>query len=367
MNRKLITVILACLLVAACAALAGCQEQGPSTACKLHSDADFDNLCDNCGAQVGLNIDPPATNPDPVTVHVVVHNDYSVPMENAVVSFMNGENVIQTTTVDKEGLCSISLLPGNYTMWVENLPEYHTGGGNIPVEVKEGMEAIKIDVLDNTPNGTFEKPFFLGEENATFNFNTNETFWFSMRAGEGRQVIIYNANVEVEYADEIYTPDENGRVMFHITANDPMDIKMFSVTNKNAEMQDIELVLQADPGTLDNPFILENLTDPVTTHVVKGSTVYYRFTAIEAATLTLCPGNAEIDVIGLSKTGLNEKGELVTVDAGATGPNLDGHIIQSVTLKVEIGDVVTIRVSTDADGSDGSDVTFTLTVVPEEE
>ncbi len=367
MNRKLITIILACLLVAACAALAGCQEQAPSTACKLHSDADFDNLCDNCGAQVGLNVDTPATNPDPVTVHVVVRNDYGKAMENATVNFMNIDRVIQKATVGKDGICSLSLLPGNYTMWVEDLPEFHTGDGNIPVEVKEGMEPITLNILDNTPNGTVEKPFFLGEENAVYSFNTNEALWFIIRAGEGRKVIIYNAGVEVEYDGEVYTPDENGRVEFHITSDDPKDYKKFLVTNKNADMQEIELVLEADLGTLDNPYTLDNLNDPVTTHVVKDGTVYYRFTVTEAGRLTLTPGNANIDVVGMSKTGLNEKGELVTVDAGATGPNMEDHVIQQVALNVEVGDVITIRVSTVADGADGSDVTFTMTYVLEEE
>ncbi len=340
MNRKLYAILL-CVLVATSVALAACQPQDATTGpCVAHSDADKDGLCDNCGIQVGVIGGTSTTAPKDVDVQFVVLDDFGEKMVGATVMITSQvEDIEVSLVVNEGGSCSTSLPVGDYTIVVENLPEFHLAGV-FKLEVEPGMGPVSLDIMDKTPNGTAEKPYFIGEEPRTEYFNTNEELWFTMRAGEGHYLVIHNANVEVEYEGLTYYPDSNGVVTVRIESEDAKDQLMVKVTNTSADPQEITVELYADPGTFDNPYQI-GLNQNTVAVVIEGGSVYYEWTATADGSLTVSSTSA-FNSITLTNTGK------VDGDQNDTGTQMAGPSEGALSLtlnNIKEGDVIRVQVS----------------------
>ncbi len=340
MNRKLYAILL-CVLVATSVALAACQPQDATTGpCLAHSDANKDGLCDNCGVQVGVIGGTTSTAPKDVEVRFVVMDDYGEKMVGATVMISsNIEDIEESLVVNDEGSCATTLPVGEYTVIVENLPEFHLAGV-FKLEVEPGMGPVALDIQDKTPNGTVEKPYFIGEEPRTEDFNTNEQLWFSMRAGEGRYLIVRNADAEVEYEGQIYYPDTDGVITVRIESEDAKDQLMVKVTNTSADPQQITVELYADPGTADNPFQID-LNQNTVAVVIEGGSVYYEWTATADGSLTVSSTSA-FNSITLTNTGK------VDGDQNDTGTQMAGPSEGALSLtlnNIKEGDVIRVQVS----------------------
>ncbi len=307
---------------------------------------------------------PTTAGPADVIVEMNLINQYGKALEGKL-NFTEKKTQEKTSvTFDANGKGSAILSEGEYSVEYEELPIY-CQGVDYSVTITKTSTSITLNVSDNTPNGSEERPFPLLDENATFHFTANATYWFSIRAGEGRNISIENPNVEVSCPNEageqiIYKPDENGVVKFHITAENPITVYYFTVSYKSDVEADIELLLQGDPGTFADPYKLESkdLGTPVTIMVAPNGTLYYKWTADRAGTLTLSVADAQMDIVGMTKT--SEGGG--TVDSGVTGKGEDGTLRDSVTLTVEKGDSIVVRVSHDSEDVNGKEVTFTLSI-----
>ncbi len=354
MNRKLCAILL-CVLVATSVALAACQQETPTTGpCLAHSDANKDGKCDNCGIQVGLPQASSQAGPKEVEVTFAVQDNRGTPMANALVLITGGE-ADETVTVGADGYCKLMLTEGNYVIMLENLPDYHLAGV-FNVTVEEGMDVVLLDVINNTPNGTAEKPFFLADEPVTKLFNTNEKIYFSLRGGEGRYLIIENANAEVEYNGQTYYSDTEGKITVRIETDDPKDTGILAVLNTAANDQEITLQLFADPGTADNP--LEAVLDQSTVaKVVEGGSVYYQWVATADGSLTVT-SNSAVNSISLTNMGKADGDH-------SSGTQMAGPTegAASVTLdNIKAGDVIRIQVSVVGSATEKAyEVDFTLT------
>ncbi len=356
-NRKLIALLL-CLLLATSVAMAGCQgQETPTTVgpCTEHTDIDKDGMCDNCGIQVGLVV--PTTKPGPKEVEVTfeVLNEEGQPMTGVTVHVKDGYNEVDvTTTVGSDGRCTLTLPRESYMATVEDLPIYHLAGFH-RFDAIEGVELIKITVYNNTPTGEMSKPFFVGTQPVTKSFEPGQQLYFTLRGGEGRIVIIRNPDVEVAYAGEIYTPDENGRLELYIVTEDPKDAVLLGVTNKSASAQDIEVDAYANPGTVDNPHEAE--LDKTTVVKVHGSSsIYYEWIATADGSVTVTSAS-EVNSISLTNT---KNGD----DSQITGTQMAGPTngAASVTLGgVKKGDIIRIQVSVTQDDVETEyEIDFTL-------
>ncbi len=352
MNRKWISILLVCMLVAACAALAACQEGGNNvtTACTLHSDANADGVCDNCGVRVGA-ADNSSSQAKPVDVKISVRNNYDKPMEGAIVNLKDVDGSIFNATANQDGMCTITLDPGQYSVWVDNLPENHISGGSISLEVKEGMQIVKMETIDNTPNGTEEKPFFLGDEKANYHFAANETFHFRARTSAVRAVVIDNPNVEVRYNNEVVQPNAEGRVEIRVELENAGDTISFTVTNKLSEELDLELGLVSDPGTQDNPYEAK-LNELTLVEIKDNGTVCYLWVVPEdfaEGTLTITSGSDKnsINLYNLTTS------RVTNFTEGQASVSLD---------KIHAGDSILISVTVTTGAGDGTHtIDFTLT------
>ncbi len=356
-NRKMICALLLCLLMVLSVAMVGCQENVETTTapCTAHSDANKDGKCDNCGIQVGFSANPTTSQTSQIEVSFEVFSDAGKPMEGAIVRVKdNYDEVDVTATVGADGTCKVTVPRERYIVSVENLPNFHLVGFK-NIDAEPGMEVVKITVMDNTPTGEMAKPFFVGSQPVTKNFAVGQVLYFSMRGGEGRELIIENPDVEVQYQGQVYSPDADGKIAVQIITNDPKDTVLVAVTNKGDAQQDITLDLYANPGTVDNPYeAVLNQTDVV--KIVAGGSVYYEWVATADGSLTVTSSCA-FNSISLTNTKSGDDQQLSgTQMAGPT----EGAA--SVTLEgIQKGDIIRIQISVTAQAGDAdTDVDFTL-------
>ncbi len=346
MNRKLL-VILLCVLVATSVALAACQNNDATDPCLAHSDADKDGKCDNCGVQVGLAVNSTAPAAQSVEVTFSVRDDYGDAMAGATLIIQDRDGAVNLTgTVGEDGTYKVTLDIGDYNVMVEDLPDYHLAGVyNITVE--DGMAPVQVSIIDNTPNGTAEKPFAVVEEPRTESFNANETFYFTVRGGYGKYLVVENANAEVSYDGQVYTPDAENKISFRVDSEDAKDKGIFTVTNKSAEGQDITVQLFADRGTMENPYDAQ-IGQSYTAHVSGDHSVYYLWTATADGSLTVTSTTA-INSISLFNL---ETSKMAGPTEGAGTLTLDG---------IQAGQVIRVEVSTSLEATEEeNDVEFTL-------
>ncbi len=353
MNRKFMIMLL-CVLVATSVALAACQPEAPeeSTGCAAHSDVNNDGLCDNCGIKVGFtnNTTAPAGN---VPVSFSVFNDEQMPMTGATVTITDRyTQEVFTATVGADGTVTVELPESDYSVGLEDLPEYHVAGFKT-LEVMPDMDTVALNVVNNTPNGSAERPFFIGSDVVTQEFAADSSLYFTMRFDWGRALIIDNPNVEVTVHGETFTADANGRVEVRVDVDDDQAQEHMTVIIANkGETQTLNMQPVSDPGTLENPFALE-LGKDTTAQVVDGNALTYAWTATADGVVTV---SSDTDISSLKLNNLtNSTSTAFTNDVSAgTGP--------SASLEVKAGDQITVEVTvTASSGGEYDEVVFKLT------
>ncbi len=334
LNQKIVVLVLLCLLV-----LAACQ---PENTCTQHGDINLDGKCDTCGVVLEA---PSTTDPIQVEVSFAVFNQYGKAMENAMLTLQSvAGGVPQNAVVDAGGGCKLTLVPGEYQVILEDLPEYHIPDVST-ITVQEGMGLVELTVTDNTPNGTENRPFFIGDEETSYHFAANEELWFHVRRGSDRSVIIQNPNVQVTLDGKLLTPDDAGQIVIRPESGDSRDYISFSVKNLDSTEQDVSVKLMSDPGTSQNPYIVDSLGQLIEVQVPADGSVCYKYVATAAGDLVLTTSNKGSSISMNNLMSYRDTG----FSAGE----------ETITIPVEVGDEVLITVST-TDGS--TEVSFTLSM-----
>ena len=266
-----------------------------------------------------------------------------------IITELNSENAPRMLKTDTDGAASVALFVGNYSIELINLPEYHLFG-TTTLTVAEGMDTVSLTVRNNTPDGSEEHPFFFSENSATFTFAADTTYYYNVFGGGSRTLVIHNPDVEVTYDGKAYLPDETGTVRVPLVVNNMQNLVVYSI--KSTKAQDVVITIEAEPGSMDNPFTAETGKD-IVADVPKDGSVNYTYTATQSGRLVLTTADS---INNISMTNTNTY-KTTNFSNGSTEP---------ITLEVNAGDVISITVSTV--GGDTSlasqNVTFRLSEEP---
>ena len=320
------------------------------TACDKNPPADTTEATTAAGEEATTEA-PTEAPAAKVEVTLTVKDQDGNAMPEAVLTILpaSEEGESATLTADNEGTVTVTLPEGEYTVRFDVLPEYVLGI-DTKITVKAGMEPVALEVIDNTPNGSEERPFVINEDSLTVTVPAGETYHFTLFGGYNRTLHVTDAGAEILFRDQTYAPDENGSIAVRIVTDSPRDHAYVALTNKSGDTREITLTLVSDPGAMDNPIVIETLGESITANVPQDGMVYYRWTATAAGKLTVTSADA-INNISLNNLANSKVTDFTN---GA----------ESVTLEVAEGDTITIVVSVIGGDkqAETNPVTFTLTL-----
>lgn len=338
---KLVRILLILALAVSLLAVTACDKNPPA-------DTTEDTTAAGEEATTEAPTEAPAAK---VEVTLTVKDQDGNAMPEAVLTILpaSEEGESATLTADNEGTVTVTLPEGEYTVRFDVLPEYVLGI-DTKITVKAGMEPVALEVIDNTPNGSEERPFVINEDSLTVTVPAGETYHFTLFGGYNRTLHVTDAGAEILFRDQTYAPDENGSIAVRIVTDSPRDHAYVALTNKSGDTREITLTLVSDPGAMDNPIVIETLGESITANVPQDGMVYYRWTATAAGKLTVTSADA-INNISLNNLANSKVTDFTN---GA----------ESVTLEVAEGDTITIVVSVIGGDkqAETNPVTFTLTL-----
>lgn len=338
---KLVRILLILALAVSLLAVSACDKNTPS-------DTTEDTTASVEEATTEAPTETPAAK---VEITLTVKDQDGNAMPEAVLTILpaSEEGESATLTADNEGTVTVTLPEGEYTVRFDVLPEYVLGI-DTKITVKAGMEPVALEVIDNTPNGSEERPFVINEDSLTVTVPAGVTYHFTLFGGYNRTLHVTDAGAEILFRDQTYAPDENGSIAVRIVTDSPRDHAYVALTNKSGDTREITLTLVSDPGAMDNPIVIETLGEAITANVPQDGMVYYRWTATAAGKLTVTSADP-INNISLNNLANSKVTDFTN---GA----------ESVTLEVAEGDTITIVVSVIGGDkqSETNPVTFTLTL-----
>ncbi len=309
--------------------------------CEEHVDLDEDNYCDICDGMIA----------EPITFSVTVKDEDGNAMSGLSVSLLQGQEALTSGTTDAAGKVSGSILPGSYMLVIEGLPSgWLCESNNATLKISEENKTFDLTAVDNNPDGTLEKPYFVGTETVTLTFPAGATYHYSCK-GSSKYLIVNNEHAKVTYKGEDHLP-EGGIIRLLIdAAEDTNTQQIFTVTNTAAGENSIEVFFESIPGTSEMPYVIDSIDQPIAAELANGQTVYYKWVATAAGTLSLSSETAGNYIMMLNVT---------TMKATAYTDGTETPI----TLAVSAGDVITVAVAckgADSDSDpDSATVNFTL-------
>lgn len=338
--KKILVLLLILTLVLS---LASCKK------CKEHIDADDDYLCDNCGE----NFDDGDENPDPPVpqghkVTFTVKLDDGTPVPGVKFTLHRGETVYATLVSGADGRVEVTLenLAYSVDFDYDSLPELC-----IPdvfgLKIEEGKDAYEIIIVDNTPNGSMEKPFVVVENETPITLGAGETVYYHYRGSSTRFLSVDNAGITVGYNGESYVFNQGDEPL--LISPEIGESTYLSLTNTTDSELSFTLSMIAPLGSSDNPIVL---TENAATATVNCETiVFYSFTVTTSGTLTL---TSDDERSSISITKVLENDVPVISQTEGTIP---------ATMEVAEGDVITIGVSALEGGkNDPFDVEISFTI-----
>lgn len=315
--------------------------------CTEHIDADGDYLCDECGAAV-----IPKT-PAQVDVTFTVKDDEGDVLAGITVILANEENDeynVTTAASDAEGKITAKVYVGSYSVYydydTDALGYYLTQTGTITVT--DETTALELFLIDNNPNGTLEKPYIIsaGENSITIPASTSYNYIIY------RAVNLYfgatgAAGAKVTYGECEYTADESGKIDFALLGTDTNSAETLVIANTTEAEITITVEIKSAPGTYGNPIEIETVGEAIVTDpIAKGTTLYYTYTATESGFFYIEVGTASAYISMQNTRNSNSVNSVSDIEDG------------KIKLMVTAGDVLMIDVSVTA-STEAISVTFT--------
>ena len=315
-----------------------------------HVDADEDYACDLCGELVG---EPPVEEVKVSDFTINIKDEDGAPVAGVVVMIFDGDGkMVVNSKTSADGSYKGSLEVGSYytSFDIESIEGYIY----IPattITVKESGNVFNYVTIDNTPDGTAERPFFLGEDSNPVIIPASTTYYFTIK-GEIRTMSIAGAALKVVYGGETYLP-EDGTVSLKVSGpEDPNDPPtLFTVENTSSDDIETSITFLADPGTRSNPYEIVKGESTETAPLYSESVVYYKWVADADCTVTV-----------VSSTEGNRI-TLTNLETLSTSDTSSGAVGGSVTLaNVHAGQEILVTVSVNTE----SPVSVELTLTTEE-
>ena len=349
---------IASLLLAIClglAVLVGCGGGGsnPPT-CESHVDSDLNGECDvcsepYCAEHVDVNGDSvcdicrdeiPKTS---IQYTIIIKDEDGEVVPNIEITLNQHGEVKDTKVSGAQGEITGEVSEaGKYIVIFTSLPEnWYSVDNYSEITINKTSNTFELTVVDNTPNGSVEKPF--PSENAETGeaakvvFPAGQTYNFTTK-GAARYFVIYNANATLIYKDVEYTPDENGVIKVLFEATETTKPVLFQIVNTANEDNEISITFEAIKGTQENPYAVS----------LEGEqTVYYSFVSEINGILMVKSPNVENNI------------ELYNTSSYVVSNTTNGK--QTTYIPVKAGDNVRIAIGLISD-TEAAEISFTLTV-----
>ncbi len=321
----IVAVIVACVFL-----LGGCE----------HIDADDDYLCDRCGEHFDDGDNEVQTSSATVKFTVKVKGGAAV--SGVKLKIFNSAGAYTLTTA-ADGTASLTLDVGKYEIEydTDTMPEYHLAS-TYEVTVSETTTALTLELTDNTPDGSADKPFFLPEKINSVSVPANTEYYYSFHGTSDAHLEVRGESAVVTLDGDRHTPVGGvTTVYFGDTIGTSV---VFSIKNTAAQQSAFEVALVSPLGSRDNPIEITDSSKVVT--IEERGSVHYKWTAPESGILLLRSSNPANN-IGLTNLATN-----------ATSANTAGAL--GAYLTVNAGESVLIAVSATTD--EAEEIDFSLEV-----
>ncbi len=309
--------------------------------CKSHVDANDDFKCDLCGKKYddGDEIAPIET----IDLTITVKDSDGNLMPGVKFDVIGVANTYSLTAT-QDGTVKQTLEVGNYNVSYD----YDTiPAGFMPdtsvLRVSKGDENITITVIDNNPNGSAERPYFISENVTALSLAAGEALYYRCHAAASRHLEINCEGVEVTYNGTTYSA-EDGKISVFIEGSIDEPI-FFSVKNVTEATIDTAIEMVFPLGSRDNPIELTDSANTVNMPAEMG--LHYKWTATADGVLVLSTATANCN-IGITKVLAND----VSISASTAGTGY-------AYLVVSKGEEIALSISNESD--EEQDIVFELT------
>lgn len=330
--------------------------------CLLSCGALLLSACDGQGSEQGTDAPvtdtpteeptkPEETTPEtqpPVevdcTVTILDQDGTVMPLLAFILTSRADGTTLQATT-DEVGKAALTLTAGTYTVSYEALPEGYLAD-TATLTVAEDTAALTVQVMNNIPNGSADRPFVIVDETTTVTIPAGASVTYVTYGAVDRTFHMSDAALTVTYLEVEYTPDAEGKITVPLVSDGPRDPAYLTLTNASDTDVTGTFTIEADLGSLNNPILVETAGEAVTATVPKDATVYYKWIATKDGVLMVL---SETPNNHISMTNLN-----TSVNSYFT----DGTACEYIA--VSVGDEVLVAVASKDTTVDSHDVTFSL-------
>ena len=319
-------------------------EDANDDACKdRHYDTDEDGFCDLCEAAMPEN---------KANVTFTVKDQDGTLISGVKVTFTSktdAKNVVTTAASGSDGKITAELKYGNYGVDydydVEAIGYFLID--TYSVIVAEGTTAIDLKLINNTPNGTAERPYSLAAGENTLEIDAGKTEHFVIYHTVNLYIVIDGEGIEVTYNGEKKSPDGEGVITFELIGEDTNSSAIVAIENKNTAKVSVSATVNSKPGTQSNPVAITALGESVSTESYTFETVYFNYVATadgifsikitsEKSSVRLQNGNQtadstnDADADGVISIEV-KAGDTVVIDCTAVDENLTDNVVPFVT------------------------------------
>lgn len=289
-TKKLFALLLSALLAFS---FVGCKDKKCN-----HRDADDDGICDKCSAPYtdGDDTGKNSSTDTSVTCTFTVQTDDRTFAAGVAFTLSSQANTYSLVS-DENGQVTAKIEPAVYTVSYDydTLPDA-CSPDVYSIDVKSAT-AITLLLIDNTPDGSEEKPFPLTEDEK-ITLAANAELYYTYRGSETVILQIESENVRIVYNGTTYEPVD-GVVSVSLDHQNFSSIT-FSIKNVGTETVQAELKLTYPLGSRGNPILLsENAT---TANVPENGEVYYKWIAPQNGIVVVSSENTLNDISMLNTT-----------------------------------------------------------------
>ncbi len=292
--RKLLIAILA---LSVAFALASCGDKDGGESC-THKDANDDGKCDLCSA----DFDDGAEDETPTkkTFNFTVKEAGGKALANVNLVLTAGQYTVNIVS-DANGKASAELYPANYSVEFIRPDDENDNRFNYQLEttslsLSADNTSVEIVIVDNTPDGTAEKPFFISEKTA-INLAPGQEIFYLCRGSLESWLEILGDNLTISYNGKTFN-SESGLVKLNFEREEgkPIDASYdsFSVKNNGTAAFDGFIEFKYLPGTSGNPHPVSG--NSFAANAAAGN-VYYKYVASESGVLIATAENISVTLI----------------------------------------------------------------------
>ena len=219
-----------------------------------------------------------------------------------------------------DGTVEAKLVLGKYTISYDydTLPS-GCAPDTFSIEITANTAEILLMVVDNNPNGTAAKPFFIVEDITPLELEAECEVYYIYRGAAMRYLIVENDGVVITYKDEEYTAVD-GKVMIPITPQ-LGEMSRFSIKNTTDAKLEISIFMEAPKGSMENPIAIEGSSAQAS--VPAEGAVYYKYVADKTGVLVVSSENtlnnislSNLNTYAVTSATEGAKGTYMYVSAG---------------------------------------------------